>query len=80
MFHRPVARAGSCGNASTLPLHHLCLSPSYTCVSPPLLLTRNATLVHAVSSACEQLVAGLVSGCLASFHRGERNFFLEIKK
>jgi len=66
MLHGPVARAGSCGNASTLPLLHPCLSPSYTCVSPPLSLARNATLVHAVSLACAQLAAGLAPGCLGS--------------
>jgi len=52
--------AGLCGNASTLPLLQPCLSPSYICVSPPLSLARNDTLVHAVSLACAQLAAGLV--------------------
>ena len=66
MFHGPVARAGSCGNASSLPFLRPCLSPSYTCVSPPLSLARNATLVHTVSSACVQLDAGLAPGCLGS--------------
>ena len=55
----PVARAGSCGNASTLLLLQPCPLPSYTCVLPLLSLARNTTLVHAVSSACAQLAAGL---------------------
>jgi len=60
-------RVGSCalGNASTLPLLQPFPSPSYTCV-PPLSLARSATLVHAVSSTCAQLAAGLAPECLGN--------------
>jgi len=60
-------RVGSCalGNASTLPLLQPFPSPSYTCV-PPLSLARSATLVHAVSSTCVQLAAGLAPECLGN--------------
>ena len=50
MFRGPVARAGSCGNASILPLLPPCPSSLYTCVSRLLSLARNATLVHAEHS------------------------------
>jgi len=54
----PMAHAGSYGNSST-PLCQPCPSPSYTYVSRPLSLARNATLVHVVRLACAQLAAGL---------------------
>ena len=62
MFRGPVARAGF----STLPRFHSCPSPSCICVSPPLSIARNSTLVHAASSACAQLTIGLALGCLGS--------------
>jgi len=62
MFREPVARAGS----STLPLLHSCPSPLCICVSPPLSIARNATLVHTASSACAQQTVGLALGCLGS--------------
>ena len=70
MLRGPVARAGSCRNASTLPLLQPCLLPSYTCVLLPLSLARSATLVHAVSLAGAQLAAGLAflpMSCFCSY-------------
>ena len=72
MFRGPVARAG----ASTLPLFHSCPSPSCICVSPPLSIARNDTLVHAANSTCAQLTVGLALGCLGSeSSRWSYNYF-----